>query len=95
MKGRTIFVTGGAGFVGSNFVRRAVGYGTEVITLDALNYAGDPSNLASLEHNPLHIFVHGSINDRTLVSGLLEKHKPQAIVNFAAERRADDSGDTT
>jgi dTDP-glucose 4,6-dehydratase len=93
MKGRTILVTGGAGFVGSNFVRRAVGSGAEVITLDALTYAGDPSNLASLEHNPLHIFVHGSINDRALVSSLLEKHKPQAIVNFAAESHVDRSID--
>lgn len=93
MKGRTILVTGGAGFVGSNFVRRAVGSGAEVITLDALTYAGDPSNLASLEHNPLHNFVQGSINDRALVSDLLKKYKPRAIVNFAAESHVDRSID--
>jgi dTDP-glucose 4,6-dehydratase len=93
MKGRTILVTGGAGFVGSNFVRRAVESGAAVITLDALTYAGDPSNLSTLDGNPLHTFVHGSINDRTLVSGLLAKHKPHAIVNFAAESHVDRSID--
>jgi len=93
MADRTILVTGGAGFVGSEFVRRAVAAGTRVVTLDALTYAGDRSTLAAIEDSDTHSFVHGSIGDRALVSKLLDDHRPQAIVNFAAESHVDRSID--
>ncbi len=93
MKDLIILVTGGAGFVGSEFVRRAIAGGARVITLDALTYAGDLSTLESVAENAAHRFVHGSINDRKLVATLLVEHKPQAIVNFAAESHVDRSID--
>jgi len=93
MTKRTILVTGGAGFVGSEFVRRAVAAGRHVITLDALTYAGDRSTLTEVENEPGHVFVEGSINDRALVAKLLRDHKAQAIVNFAAESHVDRSID--
>jgi dTDP-glucose 4,6-dehydratase len=93
MMGRTILVTGGAGFVGSNFVRRIIAAGHKVVTLDVLTYAGDRSTLAEFDDSPLHVFVHGSINDRPLVSQLLAEHKPDALVNFAAESHVDRSID--
>ncbi len=93
MTDRTIVVTGAAGFVGSEFVRRAIAAGTRVVTLDALTYAGDRSTLATVEGNQAHTFVHGSINDRQLISNLLTDHRPQAIVNFAAESHVDRSID--
>jgi len=91
MRGRVLLVTGGAGFIGSNFVLEAVGRGHTVVNLDALTYAGNIDNLSSLTGNPEHIFVHGSILDGPLVSGLLAKHKPDAIVHFAAESHVDRS----
>jgi dTDP-glucose 4,6-dehydratase len=89
---KTILVTGGAGFIGSNFVLDwcAAGLG-RVINLDALTYAGNLRNLASLEGNPDHVFVHGDIGDSGLVSGLLQTHQPQAVVHFAAESHVDRS----
>ncbi len=93
MTDRTILVSGGAGFVGSEFVRRAVAAGTRVITLDALTYAGDRSTLAVVDGDASHLFVQGSINDRALVGSLLEEHRPHAIVNFAAESHVDRSID--
>ncbi len=93
MMGRTILVTGGAGFVGSNFVRRMIAAGAKVVTLDALTYAGDRSTLAEFEENPQHLFVEGSINDRSLVQSLFAEHKPDALVNFAAESHVDRSID--
>lgn len=87
-----ILVTGGAGFIGSNFVRDWLAINDEaVLTLDKLTYAGNLSNLASLEHDPRHIFVRGDICDTALISSLLEEHKPRAIVHFAAESHVDRS----
>ena len=93
MNERTIIVTGGAGFIGSNFVRLMVSKGWLVITLDALTYAGNQLNLSDLAENPNHKFVHGSIADRDLVDTLLTEHAPSAIVNFAAESHVDRSID--
>ena len=88
----TILVTGGAGFIGSNFVLAWVkqGLGT-VVNLDKLTYAGNLDNLVSLEHNAHHVFVHGDIGDQHLVAKLLDEHKPRAVVNFAAESHVDRS----
>lgn len=87
-----ILVTGGAGFIGSNFVRDWLAVNDEaVITLDKLTYAGNLSNLASLEHDPRHIFVRGDIGDTALVSRLLAEHQPRAVVHFAAESHVDRS----
>jgi dTDP-glucose 4,6-dehydratase len=88
---RILLVTGGAGFIGSNFVLEAVRRGHRVVNLDALTYAGNMENLASLEDNSGHTFVHGSILDGPLVSGLLAEHKPDAVVHFAAESHVDRS----
>lgn len=87
----TLLVTGGAGFIGSNFVLSAVAAGHKVVNLDALTYAGNLGNLASIEADPKHLFIHGDINDRELVEGLLAEHKPSAIVHFAAESHVDRS----
>ncbi len=87
-----VLVTGGAGFIGSNFVLDwiAAEEGT-VVNLDKLTYAGNPQNLASLEGNPRHVFVPGDIGDPDLVGRLLAAHRPRAIVNFAAESHVDRS----
>ncbi len=87
-----ILVTGGAGFIGSNFVLDWIA-STEgtVINLDKLTYAGNLDNLRGLDGNPRHIFVRGDIGDRELVRKLLAEHEPQAIVNFAAESHVDRS----
>jgi dTDP-glucose 4,6-dehydratase len=88
----SIIVTGGAGFIGSNFVLDWFVEGTEpVITLDKLTYAGNPENLASLAGNPNHQLVVGDIGDTKLVADLLAKHKPRAVLNFAAESHVDRS----
>lgn len=89
----TWLVTGGAGFIGGNFVLEAVGKGIRVINLDALTYAGNLDTLSSLEGNPSHVFVHGNIGDQALVSRLLAEYKPDAVVNFAAESHVDRSID--
>ncbi|CAN5568415.1 dTDP-glucose 4,6-dehydratase [soil metagenome] len=87
-----ILVTGGAGFIGSNFVLDWLATGDEpVLNLDALTYAGNLANLASIEGDDRHIFVRGDIGDRALVDGLLAKYKPRAIVHFAAESHVDRS----
>jgi len=87
-----VFVTGGAGFIGSNFVLNCIAEERQkVVNLDKLTYAGNVNNLASLEHNSSHIFVQGDIGDRTLVRELLQKHSPQMIVHFAAETHVDRS----
>ena len=89
----TWLVTGGAGFIGGNFVLEAVAKGIRVINLDALTYAGNLDTLSSLEGNPAHVFVHGNIGDQSLVSRLLAEHQPDAVVNFAAESHVDRSID--
>ena len=88
----TILVTGGAGFIGSNFVIDWLASSREtVINLDKLTYAGNPANLASLAGAPEHQFVRGDIGDRELMRNLLARHRPRAIVNFAAESHVDRS----
>ncbi|HJQ62691.1 MAG TPA: dTDP-glucose 4,6-dehydratase [Burkholderiales bacterium] len=87
-----IFVTGGAGFIGSNFVLAWLATeGSPVINLDKLTYAGNLGNLAELGGNPHHTFVKGDIGDRVLIAKLLKDYRPNAIVNFAAETHVDRS----
>ncbi|HKA38296.1 MAG TPA: dTDP-glucose 4,6-dehydratase [Burkholderiales bacterium] len=87
-----IVVTGGAGFIGSNFVLEWLATeGSPVVNLDKLTYAGNLENLASLKADKRHIFVTGDINDRALVGRLLREHRPRAIVHFAAESHVDRS----
>lgn len=87
-----ILVTGGAGFIGSNFVLQWLRTSdSPVVNLDLLTYAGNRGNLASLEDDPRHIFVHGDICDSELVCTLLQKHRPRAIFHFAAESHVDRS----
>ncbi|MGD7035569.1 dTDP-glucose 4,6-dehydratase [Methylotuvimicrobium buryatense] len=94
MQHKTILVTGGAGFIGGNFVRRLVEKGSvKVINLDALTYAGNLETLADLDGNDNHRFVLGSIGDKSLVDYLLARYQPDAIVNFAAESHVDRSID--
>ena len=91
---KTWLVTGGAGFIGGNFVLEALGRGdVRVINLDALTYAGNRDTLASVDGNAMHVFVHGDIGDRALVSALLAEYSPEAIMNFAAESHVDRSID--
>lgn len=89
----TWLVTGGAGFIGGNFVLRATAQGVKVVNLDALTYAGNLDTLASIQDNPLHVFVRGDIGDRDRVARLLAEHQPDAVVNFAAESHVDRSID--
>jgi dTDP-glucose 4,6-dehydratase len=89
---RRILVTGGAGFIGANFVLSWLADdGGTVVNLDKLTYAGNPDNLVALSGDARHCFVQGDIGDRTLVSRLLAEHRPRAIVNFAAESHVDRS----
>ena len=91
----TILITGGAGFIGSNFVLewfKDVSTGGErIVNLDALTYAGNAENLRSLEGDARHVFVQGDICDRALIDRLLGEHRPRAIVHFAAESHVDRS----
>jgi dTDP-glucose 4,6-dehydratase len=88
----TILVTGGAGFIGSNFVLDWIASETaSVVNLDKLTYAGNLQNLESITGNPRHIFVRGDIGDADLIGKLLAEHQPRAIVNFAAESHVDRS----
>lgn len=87
-----LLVTGGAGFIGANFVLDwLTGSNEPVVNLDKLTYAGNLENLASLNGKHQHIFVHGDIGDFNLMSRLLAEHQPRAIVNFAAESHVDRS----
>jgi dTDP-glucose 4,6-dehydratase len=88
----TILVTGGAGFIGANFVLSWVGaVGTSVVTLDLLTYAGNPASLETLQGGERHRLVRGDICDGELVGSLLREHRPRAIVHFAAESHVDRS----
>jgi dTDP-glucose 4,6-dehydratase len=91
MQKQVLLVTGGAGFIGSNFVLQALERGFKVISLDALTYAGNLDNLSSVMDDPSHVFVHGSILDGELVARLLEIHRPDAVLHFAAESHVDRS----
>ncbi len=88
----TILVTGGCGFIGSNFVLQWMAQeSVPLLNLDCLTYAGNPANLASLRDHPRYEFLHGDINDRDLVAKVLRRHQPAAIVHFAAESHVDRS----
>ena len=87
-----IFVSGAAGFIGSNFVLDWLASGGEpVVSLDKLTYAGNLENLASLADDPRHVFVQGDIGDQELLERLLKEHRPRAVINFAAESHVDRS----
>ncbi len=89
---KTILVTGGAGFIGSNFVHdclAATDY--RIVNLDKLTYAGNPENLKAFKESPEHIFVRGDIGDVALLNKLLERYQPEAVLNFAAESHVDRS----
>jgi dTDP-glucose 4,6-dehydratase len=87
-----ILVTGGAGFIGSNFVLDWLAKNDEpILNLDKLTYAGNLDNLASLKDDARHNFVHGDIGDKSLVTDLLNTYQPRAIINFAAESHVDRS----
>ena len=87
-----VLVTGGAGFIGSNFVLDwLAGHAEPVVNLDKLTYAGNLANLASLKNDTRHVFVHGDIGDGPLIKNLLAQHRPRALVHFAAESHVDRS----
>lgn len=87
-----IIVTGGAGFIGANFVLDWLALNDEpVLNLDKLTYAGNLENLASIEQDARHVFVHGDIADAPLLAHLFAQHRPRAVVNFAAESHVDRS----
>jgi dTDP-glucose 4,6-dehydratase len=87
-----ILVTGGAGFIGANFILDWCAAGSEpVVNLDKLTYAGNLGNLASLKDDPRHRFVRGDIADRPMVEALFAEHRPRAVLNFAAETHVDRS----
>ena len=87
-----ILVTGGAGFIGANFILDWLSASDEpVLNLDKLTYAGNLENLAALQGDPRYAFVQGDIGDQALVDRLLAQHRPRAIVNFAAESHVDRS----
>src|SRR5262245_44557677 len=91
---QVVVVTGGAGFIGSNFVRHALRHGeSRVLILDKLTYAGNLENLADVASDPRYAFVQIDITDRTAVRALFEREQPAAVVNFAAETHVDRSID--
>ncbi|TXH66397.1 MAG: dTDP-glucose 4,6-dehydratase [Lysobacteraceae bacterium] len=89
----TWLVTGGAGFIGGNFVLEAVSRGVRVVNLDVLTYAGNLDTLAAIADCDGHVFVRGDIGDRALVASVLAEYRPDTIVNFAAESHVDRSID--
>lgn len=93
-----ILVTGGCGFIGSNFIRQRLKESgsplQKLVNLDLLTYAGNPANLADLENDPRYVFQHGDIGDERLVANLLQEHRIDAVLNFAAESHVDRSIDS-
>ena len=93
-----ILVTGGCGFIGSNFIRQRLKESgsplQKLVNLDLLTYAGNPANLADLENDPRYVFQHGDIGDEGLVADLLQEHRIDAVLNFAAESHVDRSIDS-
>jgi len=89
----TLLVAGAAGFIGANFAHHMVALGHQVVSLDKLTYAGNLENLASLTGHDRHRFQEGSINDSALLRDLLHRHRPDHVVNFAAESHVDRSID--
>ncbi len=92
---KTFFITGGCGFIGSNFIHFLFKneHIERVINLDKLTYAGNKNNLFTIEDNDCYHFIEGDISDQQVVNGILEKYKPDVIVNFAAESHVDRSID--
>ena len=91
---KTLLVTGGAGFIGGNFVLDALAQGgCRIVNLDALTYAGNLDTLACVRDKADHVFVEGDIGDAECVKRVLAEHQPTAIVNFAAESHVDRSID--
>ena len=90
---KTYLVTGGAGFIGSNFVLYMLGKYDDIriVNVDALTYAGNRENLRSIEGDPRHIFVQADIRDTARMAELMEQHDPDYVVNFAAESHVDRS----
>jgi len=90
---KRILVTGGAGFIGSNFVCHLLRHysAIAIVNLDKLTYAGSPTNLLEVQQNPNHFFVQGDITDKALILSLLSKHEIDAVVHFAAESHVDRS----
>ena len=93
-----ILVTGGCGFIGSNFIRQRLKESgsplQKLVNLDLLTYAGNPANLADLENDPRYVFQHGDIGDEEIVANLLQEHRIDAVLNFAAESHVDRSIDS-
>jgi dTDP-glucose 4,6-dehydratase len=91
----TLLVTGGAGFIGSNYVLRSLSQHADlrIVNLDVLTYAGNLDTLRPLSDDSRHIFIRGDIGDAALVADLFEKYQPDAVVNFAAESHVDRSID--
>lgn len=92
---QTLLVTGGAGFIGGNYVLRTLARDDDlrIVNLDLLTYAGNLDTLATLADEERHVFVHGDIGDADLVAGLFDRYRPRAVVNFAAESHVDRSID--
>lgn len=95
MDGSTVLVTGGAGFIGSNFVRQWLDEeASVVVNLDALTYAGNLESLGTAMADARHRFVHGDVRDASLLASIFQEHRPAAVIHFAAESHVDRSIDS-